>query len=137
MNSNTYITFWKRMFDYQGVASRSQYWIPWLINLIITTILGVIARTVLNSISTYEGLNGAAFLGFLLIFITLIISIATFICAIRRLHDSNKSGFLVLLNLIPIIGGIIVLIFLLLPTQKEYNRWRDYDIQRGYIKEAE
>lgn len=137
ISSNPYVALWQRTFDYKGVASRNQYWIPWLINLGIGIVLGIISRIITGSITTYESLAVASFLGILFGIISLVLSFTLFMCAIRRLHDSNKSGFFVLLGLVPIIGGVIVLIMLVLPTQKEYNRWRDFDKQRGYIKEAE
>ena len=41
----------------------------------------------------------------------------------RRLHDTDKSGWLLLLGLIPFIGGIIVLVLLVLPGTPSQNRF--------------
>jgi uncharacterized membrane protein YhaH (DUF805 family) len=35
--------------------------------------------------------------------------------AVRRLHDTDKSGFWIFIGLIPLIGGIVLLVFYLLP----------------------
>ncbi|WP_367379178.1 DUF805 domain-containing protein [Subtercola boreus] len=34
---------------------------------------------------------------------------------VRRLHDTDKAGWFILLGLIPLVGGIILLVFVLLP----------------------
>ena len=43
--------------------------------------------------------------------------------AVRRLHDTDKSGWMLLLGLIPFIGWIIVIIFLVLPSTPGPNRF--------------
>ena len=53
---------------------------------------------------------------FPLIFLISIISVT-----IRRLHDTGRSGYYILLGLIPIIGEIILIIFLSEDSQKETN----------------
>ena len=42
---------------------------------------------------------------------------------VRRLHDVGRSGFWLLLVLVPVIGALIVLVFLLLESQREPNKW--------------
>jgi uncharacterized membrane protein YhaH (DUF805 family) len=42
---------------------------------------------------------------------------------IRRLHDSDKSGWMVLLGLIPFIGAIIVIVLLVMPSTPGPNRF--------------
>jgi len=39
----------------------------------------------------------------------------TFAVTVRRFHDQNRSGWFFLLNLIPYVGGLVVLVFMLLP----------------------
>jgi len=43
--------------------------------------------------------------------------------AVRRMHDTDKSGWMLLLGLIPFIGGIIVLVLVLLPGTPSQNRF--------------
>ena len=43
--------------------------------------------------------------------------------AVRRMHDSDKSGWMLLLGLIPFIGGIVVLVFTLMPGTPGQNRF--------------
>jgi len=93
--------------NFEGRARRSEYWYFVLTNFLITfasyiliIIIGVITR------SPFIGI-----LGLILIFIydlaSLIPSLAV---AARRLQDTNKSGWMLLLGLIPIAGIILILI---------------------------
>lgn len=47
---------------------------------------------------------------------------------VRRLHDVNMSGWMVLLGLIPFFGGIVLLVFMLLPPKPEGTR---FDVPAG------
>ena len=43
--------------------------------------------------------------------------------SVRRLHDTGRSGWFLLLNLIPYIGGIIVFVFSVLDSQPGANQY--------------
>jgi uncharacterized membrane protein YhaH (DUF805 family) len=43
--------------------------------------------------------------------------------AVRRLHDTGRSGIVLLLGLVPVIGGLILLVFLILPGNPGPNRY--------------
>jgi uncharacterized membrane protein YhaH (DUF805 family) len=43
--------------------------------------------------------------------------------SVRRLHDSGKSGWLILICLVPFVGGLIVLILMLLDSQPGANEY--------------
>jgi uncharacterized membrane protein YhaH (DUF805 family) len=42
---------------------------------------------------------------------------------VRRLHDTGRSGWWVLVGLIPVIGFIILLVFMVLDSQPASNQW--------------
>jgi uncharacterized membrane protein YhaH (DUF805 family) len=93
--------------NFSGRASRSEYWYFVLCNFLI--IIGLMA---LALFSTYLlGSLGIAvfFLYFIYALIVFIPSLAT---VVRRLHDVNKSGWFYFVSLIPIVGGIWLLIIL-------------------------
>ena len=119
-----YIEFWKRAFDFKGVASRPQYWFAVLINFVVILVLSLI----FGASESTEAITVSDVYA-------IIVLIPCISISIRRLHDQNRSGWLYLINLIPVIGSIIIFIFMLLGTVKVNNRWRMYDIQRGYIKD--
>ncbi|GGE96897.1 DUF805 domain-containing protein [Sphingomonas prati] len=56
-----------------------------------------------------------------LVFLVLLLPLIS--VSVRRLHDTNKPGWLILLNLIPIVGGLIVVVPTLLHGDKESNRF--------------
>ena len=60
---------------------------------------------------------------FILIFIQIFVSYVAIIAGIRRLHDLNKSGWPLLLLLIPFVNFIFLLYLLLAPGEKQGNRW--------------
>ena len=97
----------KKYFVFEGRASRSEYW--WF-QLIVSPSY-FISEVLDNEISFF-------FLG-----ITLFTLIPAISAGVRRLHDTNKSGFFLLISFIPFIGGL-VLLFLLIPAgTKGKNRF--------------
>ncbi len=85
-------------FDFEGRATRQQFWMFFLIYLIVAIVIGVVESMVgLEDILT--GLFGVALL---LPYLGL---------AARRLHDIDKSGWWLLIGLVPIIGFIVLLVF--------------------------
>ena len=105
--SESVSTCLKKYFVFEGRASRSEYWWFQLIvspSYFISTIL--------------ENEIGYLFLG-----ITLFTLIPAISAGVRRLHDTNRSGFFLLISLIPFIGGLILLFFLIPEGTKGKNRF--------------
>ena len=97
----------KKYFVFQGRASRSEYWWFQLIvspSYFISTII--------------ENEIGYFFLG-----ITLFTLIPAISAGVRRLHDTNRSGFFLLISFIPFIGGLILLFFLISEGTNGKNRF--------------
>ena len=90
--------------DFQGRAGRSEYWWFFLFNVGITLITGLIS----------DGLNVLWSLAMLL---------PSLAAAVRRLHDRDMSGWWVLLILVPLIGGLALLIILALKGTDGPNRF--------------
>ena len=100
-----YILAIKNFAVFSGRSNRSEYWYYVLFNLIFAVIAAVIDN-VLN-LSFDFAPYGFIYLCYVLA--TLVPGLAV---AVRRLHDTNKSGWFVLIVLIPIIGSIWLLILL-------------------------
>ena len=100
-----YISMWKNFTDFSGRSTLRDYWMAVLFNVIVSLILGIVARLIDTSaiISIYSCL-------------TIIPGLAL---TIRRLHDSGKTALSLLYLLIPGIG-IIILIFLLCKPSNKY-----------------
>ncbi|MBP6750103.1 MAG: DUF805 domain-containing protein [Xanthomonadaceae bacterium] len=114
----------KRYFDFEGRSRRKEYWMFVLlytllmIPALILTVAGIATSGDSNELSGMGAL-GASLFG-LIILIFFIPSIAV---QVRRFHDQDKSGWFVLLNLIPSIGGLIVLVFMCLEGTPGENRY--------------
>ena len=89
--------------NFNGRSSRSEYWWMFLIS--------GLASAVLSSIPIIGGLASLAIL------------VPTVAVSIRRLHDIGKSGWYMLMGLIPVAGFIIMLIFYCQHSQPEANQW--------------
>ena len=82
-----------RYTQFQGRAARPEYWWFALFVLVVTAAARILGDVV-NAITAL---------------VTILPSIAV---GARRLHDTGRSGFWLLLWLVPIVGWIVVLIFL-------------------------
>lgn len=99
----------KKYVVFQGRATRREYWMFTLINVLVSIAVGIIAAMV-----HIDGLRGLYSLA------TLLPSLAV---AARRLHDADRSAWWLLLCLLPIIGWIILIVFLASPTKPGATRF--------------
>lgn len=105
-NSSTDTTTMSRkdiLFSFQGRIPRKTYWLS-ILGLMLISIL---AMLVLSGVGSMISQNAAIYLPFL-IYIPLIWS--SLAIQVKRWHDRNKSGWWVLIGLVPVIGGFWVLI---------------------------
>ncbi|WP_088810466.1 MULTISPECIES: DUF805 domain-containing protein [Listeria] len=124
-----YKAYWKNYVNFSGRSTRSEYWYTILWNAIIMAIFWILMLIVGLSSATaaagtaYPGeVFGAMYAGPMLFVVVLVwlFGIANIIpgisLMIRRFHDIGKSGWFVLLGLIPFVGSIIILVFMCLPS---------------------
>lgn len=107
---NYYIDAFRNYVNFQGRANRTQFWMFILFNLIAGVILFGIAFAV-------------PALAFLITVYNLAVFLPSLAICVRRLHDTDRSGWWILLGLIPLVGGIIMLILYLLPGTPGANRF--------------
>jgi uncharacterized membrane protein YhaH (DUF805 family) len=116
---NEYKAFWKRRFDFKGISSRKDYWMAILFNFLLGYLPGMIFIAIGMRMENY-------FIAFCYISIYyLAMLIPMFAITIRRLHDINKSAWNLLFALIPYVGGIVILVFLLLDSNHINNKYID------------
>jgi uncharacterized membrane protein YhaH (DUF805 family) len=99
-----------------GRARRKEYWYFVLFNLLASIALGVIDGIT----GTYSEDAGLGLLGGIYALAVFIPSIAV---AMRRLHDTGRSGWWLLLALIPILGFLVLLVFMLLDSEPGDNQY--------------
>lgn len=108
---------YKRYFDFSGRSRRKEYWM-----FLLGVFIAAIVLSIVEGIVGLSGMIAGAYgpLTALFFLASLVPSIAV---QIRRFHDQDKSGWFVLLNIIPLLGGLIVLVFMCLEGTKGPNRF--------------
>ena len=107
---NGYLATLKKYADFSGRARRTEYWLFVLFSMVIAMLLAVVDFV----------LGSPGIIGMLFALAILIPSIAV---GVRRLHDTDRSGWWLLIAFIPIIGTIALLVFLLLDSNPGENRF--------------
>ncbi|HEY8068098.1 MAG TPA: DUF805 domain-containing protein [Burkholderiales bacterium] len=107
-----YLAALKKYATFSGRARRSEYWYFVLFNTLIFIALAVVDMVVIRS--KFDAL------GTIFNLATLLPSLAVFF---RRLHDTGRSGWWWLIGLIPILGWIVLLIFLIKDSDPGDNRF--------------
>lgn len=120
---NAYFDAMRRYFDFKGRSTRSQFWLFTLFLLII----GFVAMVIDGSIgSAADTSPGPVFLT--VYFLHLVPSLSV---SVRRLHDTDRTGWWVLLGLIPIIGQVVLLVWLCSASTAGVNRFGGLPAQSG------
>lgn len=109
-----YLKALSQYFDFYGRARRKEFWVFTLTNVLIFWGLEILNRYFSYDTSIIE----YSFFGFILI--------PTIAVLLRRLHDSGKTGWNILLICIPIIGWIWLLILLIMLGEPKINKWGPY-----------
>lgn len=107
----------KQYADFNGRARRKECWMFTFFNLIF----GIAAALIDNVLGTTTG--GLPYGAFYLIF-SLVVLIPGLSVSVRRLHDVGKSGWMLLIALIPLIGAIWLFVLLVTdskPGENEYG----------------
>ncbi len=142
----------RKYFDFSGRASRAEYW--WF-SLAETILFTACFFGMFSGVDLTEPVDPTNFLsidfgpfGNLCLWVLVISNIFLFIpglaVTVRRLHDAGFSGALIFLNLIPSIGGLIVTVLLVMPSNAGGNRFgyhpdgpsltrADYDARLGRV----
>ncbi|KHL05258.1 DUF805 domain-containing protein [Sinomonas humi] len=116
--------FFAKYATFHGRASRSEYWWWVLANFIVWMVGAILAAALGGAGSNSSSMSPGGLVVSILLFIWFAATIVPNIAVtVRRLHDANLSGWLVLLNLIPYLGGLVVLILTILPPKPEGQRF--------------
>ncbi|UPM54726.1 DUF805 domain-containing protein [Gottfriedia acidiceleris] len=105
-----YLKVLKNYAVFNGRARRTEYWMFFLFNAIITIILSIL-QSIADIDNILTGIYGL---------LTILPSLAV---GARRLHDSGRSGWWLLIGIIPFIGTIILIIFFCLDSEVGDNRF--------------
>jgi len=93
-----YVGVLKQYAEFNGTMKREPFWMFVLVNFVLASLLGIVAAPL---VGIYQ----------------LAILVPSLAAAVRRLHDTGRKGLLLLLALIPLVGPIILIVFLAQPSQ--------------------
>jgi uncharacterized membrane protein YhaH (DUF805 family) len=112
---NWYLEVLKKYAVFDGRARRKEYWMFSLVNMIIGFVLGLIEGFAGGGVSDGPGVLGTIY--------TLAVFIPAIAVAVRRLHDTDRSGWWLLIGLIPLIGIIALIVFMVLDSEPGDNQY--------------
>lgn len=117
--------------SWKGRASRSEYWwfalfvflvtLPLQILWQVTASAALMATDLVTLSANFASMFNWAY--WLLIIVSLVLFLPGLSVLIRRLHDTDRSGGWYWIGLVPFVGGIILLVFMLLPSTPGPNRY--------------
>lgn len=106
-----YKKMWKNYAVFNGRSTVRDYWMAVLFNFVISLAIGAIA--------------GALDLGLVASLYSIAVFIPSLALLVRRLHDTNKSGWFAFISLIPLVGAIILLVVVCQKSVDEDNKYGD------------
>jgi uncharacterized membrane protein YhaH (DUF805 family) len=105
--------------DFSGRARRKEYWMFVLFYVIFALVAAGIDRAI--TLQTNHVNRGSVLPVFSCYIYTMYLPFLT--VTVRRLHDTGRSGWWILINLVPVIGNIWVLVLTLQKGQQDSNRY--------------
>lgn len=109
-----YLKVLKNYMGFSGRARRKEFWMFCLINFIIAFVLGVVDGV--------AGLSNGSY-GILSSLYSLAVLIPSLAVSFRRLHDTGRSGGWIFINLIPVLGWLVYLYFMIQDSQSGDNAY--------------
>jgi uncharacterized membrane protein YhaH (DUF805 family) len=114
---NWYLQVLKNYAGFSGRARRTEYWMFVLFNFIF-----IIAAMIIDNI--FKTTIGGLPYGVFYCLYVLAVFIPSLAVAVRRLHDVGKSGWMILVALIPIVGAIWLIVLMVtdsIPGENQYG----------------
>jgi uncharacterized membrane protein YhaH (DUF805 family) len=107
----------QRYADFSGRSRRMEYWM-----FFVGYLGAAIIASILDGILGMSGMIGGVY-GPLTLLLGLGCIVPSIACMVRRLHDQDKSGWFALLAFIPLLGGLILLVFMFLEGTRGDNQY--------------
>ncbi len=112
-----YIGALKKYATFAGRASRKEFWMFLLINVLIIVGIAVLAALVQGSETLYNIVS----IVYLLYIVAMILPSISVV--VRRLHDTGRSGWWYFIQLVPFVGSIVMFVFLVLGSTPGNNKY--------------
>jgi uncharacterized membrane protein YhaH (DUF805 family) len=109
---------------FSGRSTRSEYWFFILFNFIFA-IVAMIIDNIIGTTLKMDTINGAINIpyGYIYLLYALAVFLPSLALTVRRLHDVGKSGWFILIGLIPIVGAIWLLVLMVTDSDPRDNEY--------------
>ncbi len=114
-------SFFSNYANFQGRTRRSGYWWVVLFLVVISAVLWFVDLQLFAGLWPQDLLDQGS--GPISIVFGLAIIVPVIALGVRRLHDTNRSGWWVLLGFIPLIGSIVLFVFYVLDSTPGDNQY--------------
>ncbi|WP_028110504.1 DUF805 domain-containing protein [Ferrimonas futtsuensis] len=111
-----YLMAWQRCLQFSGRSRRTEYWMFFLINILVAIAIALM-DLMLGTVDeqTHTGTFSTLY--------SFIVILPTLALTVRRLHDTGRTGWWVLISLIPVLGVIVLLVFMALDGEPGGNHY--------------
>ena len=108
-----------RSFEFSGRSTRAQYWLFTLFSIIVC-VAAVFADSLLTGVPVQS-----KELGPLTVFVAVVHTLPTLTVTVRRLHDIGRSGWWYFIYALPVIGAVVMLVWMCWPSDEYANDYGD------------
>lgn len=116
---DSYIYTLKHSFDFEGRTTRKDFWIFNTV-MFILTFIWLFLRIYFKFADFLNYIDNVFY------FLIVLLAMPSVSISVRRLHDVSKSGWFLLLNLIPVIGQVILFVLFTTDSSPSYNDYGEY-----------
>ena len=113
---NWYLEAFQKYAVFSGRARRKEYWYFVLFNFLMSIALAFVDNV-------FGSLNLETGVGLLSGLYSLVVLIPSLSVLVRRLHDTGRSGWWVLIIFIPVLGALVLLVFTLQNSELTENQY--------------
>ena len=114
-------SFWSNYATFKGRARRSEYWFIQLFLIITNVAVAAVDLALMNGdVDRFIANGGGGIVGLVWILVTIVPALAVLV---RRLHDTGKSGWWVLMGFVPFAGAIVLFVFTVLDSTPAENKY--------------
>ena len=127
-SENYWLAAWNNFGVFDGRARRMEYWLYRLELMVIGLVIGVPFALLSETTTSSEIVpESNSLMGILILVVVAILSIILTIVdlgvTVRRLHDTGRSGWWILIRMVPYIGGLVLFIFTVLDSEPGENKY--------------
>lgn len=106
----------KKYAEFEGRSRRKEYW-----SFFLLVLAGGVVLSLIEGILGLGGMIGPY--GPLTTLFLLALLVPSIAVGVRRLHDTDRSGWWILIGLVPIVGGLVLLVFYVLEGTRGPNQY--------------